>query len=590
MSGINLAPGEVGIPRIVAAIRQLAQGQWFTQAGAGAVTRGWQSKARDIFDIRDFGALCDGSTDDTAAITAADVAAAAANAKLHFPGSFIKVSSLTPSANAHWIGEASQLTTIYTSSASATTFTLSNANVIIENMRVVPAVARNSNAITFNLTAAGRVIVRNVDLVSPGIAFKINGASVMPWIDNCTTSATVLNGVDVQVAACFIGTVSNCTFSGDSGARAFAHFLIENIAGQLQLYNNSAFQASQGIAVIPGNGQSVTLLKCILNYMDNNPNGAFNIVPSGTGTVARCFFVDGWLTSPSGTPVTLTGNGTNIDQVLIRDCEIITSGGTVGVNADGIKRLQLVGNNVLNAANGFTVDDCLQSAVTRNKFVGISGTGLFLTGTSDKIIIDSNDFTGAATPVSNSASGANNKFRHNIGYADTPALTAAEGGTGLTSLGSGVATFLGTPSSANLAAALTDETGTGAAVFAGSPTFTTQITSPKVVGTNGIETSYMFDGSGASVVITAGNTASISHAGLLVLTDATHTGTTAAFLLGGNAVALLGQTGTNFQATDPGAASNKIGVYYSSGYKIRNGYAATTTLAGGGAFRSRATD
>lgn len=40
---------------------------------------------------------------------------------------------------------------------------------------------------------------------------------------------------------------------------------------------------------------------------------------------------------------------------------------------------------------------------------------------------------------------------------------------------SGVATFLGTPSSDNLRAALTDETGTGAAVFANSPTLTTPI-------------------------------------------------------------------------------------------------------------------
>lgn len=44
--------------------------------------------------------------------------------------------------------------------------------------------------------------------------------------------------------------------------------------------------------------------------------------------------------------------------------------------------------------------------------------------------------------------------------------------SGVSGLGSNVATFLATPSSANLAAALTDETGTGAAVFAGSPTFT----------------------------------------------------------------------------------------------------------------------
>lgn len=53
------------------------------------------------------------------------------------------------------------------------------------------------------------------------------------------------------------------------------------------------------------------------------------------------------------------------------------------------------------------------------------------------------------------------------------ALPINQGGTGITSFGTGVATFLGTPTSANLAAALTDETGTGAAVFGTSPTLTT---------------------------------------------------------------------------------------------------------------------
>jgi hypothetical protein len=47
--------------------------------------------------------------------------------------------------------------------------------------------------------------------------------------------------------------------------------------------------------------------------------------------------------------------------------------------------------------------------------------------------------------------------------------------TGVSGLGTGVATFLQTPSSANLAAALTDKTGTGANVFASNPTFPAQI-------------------------------------------------------------------------------------------------------------------
>jgi hypothetical protein len=47
--------------------------------------------------------------------------------------------------------------------------------------------------------------------------------------------------------------------------------------------------------------------------------------------------------------------------------------------------------------------------------------------------------------------------------------------TGVSGLAANVATFLTTPSSANLAAALTDETGTGANVFATSPTLVTPL-------------------------------------------------------------------------------------------------------------------
>jgi hypothetical protein len=63
----------------------------------------------------------------------------------------------------------------------------------------------------------------------------------------------------------------------------------------------------------------------------------------------------------------------------------------------------------------------------------------------------------------------------------TGTLPVANGGTGITSLGTGVATFLGTPSSANLATAVTDETGTGALVFGTSPTLgTPTLNDPKI--------------------------------------------------------------------------------------------------------------
>jgi len=62
-----------------------------------------------------------------------------------------------------------------------------------------------------------------------------------------------------------------------------------------------------------------------------------------------------------------------------------------------------------------------------------------------------------------------------LGTPSSVTLTNATGlpvSTGISGLGTGVATFLATPSSANLASALTDETGTGNVVFSASPTFT----------------------------------------------------------------------------------------------------------------------
>lgn len=70
-------------------------------------------------------------------------------------------------------------------------------------------------------------------------------------------------------------------------------------------------------------------------------------------------------------------------------------------------------------------------------------------------------------------------------------------------LGSGVGTFLATPSSANLAAAVTNETGSGLLVFATSPTLTTPLLGTPTSGTltncTGLPVSTGISGLGANV-------------------------------------------------------------------------------------------
>lgn len=105
----------------------------------------------------------------------------------------------------------------------------------------------------------------------------------------------------------------------------------------------------------------------------------------------------------------------------------------------------------------------------------------------------------------------------------TPAsitLTNATGlpvGTGISGLGTGMATFLATPSSANLAAAVTDETGSGALVFATSPTLVTPALVTPALGTpaSGILTNCTGTASG----LTAGNATVAAAATTLVTTN-----------------------------------------------------------------------
>jgi hypothetical protein len=118
------------------------------------------------------------------------------------------------------------------------------------------------------------------------------------------------------------------------------------------------------------------------------------------------------------------------------------------------------------------------TALTFTQFTGlgqiIAGTGLDKTGNTLDIdsTVTTND--GTQTLTNKTINGSNNTITNvSLTTGVTGTLPVANGGTGITSFGTGIATFLETPSSSNLAAALTDEAGSGTVAFTNSPTFTT---------------------------------------------------------------------------------------------------------------------
>jgi hypothetical protein len=186
------------------------------------------------------------------------------------------------------------------------------------------------------------------------------------------------------------------------------------------------------------------------------------------------------------------------DRVLVKDQSTGSQNGIYVVKASGAPDRStdadegaevtanfavFVEQGTVNADSGFTLTNngavtIGTTALAFTQFTGlgqiIAGTGLDKTGNTLDIdsTVTTND--GTQTLTNKTINGSSNTITNvSLTSGVTGTLPVANGGTGITSLGTGIATFLETPSSSNLAAALTDEAGSGTVAFTTSPTFVT---------------------------------------------------------------------------------------------------------------------
>lgn len=98
----------------------------FLQAGAGAVGRTMLDKAREVVSVKDFGAVGDGVTDDTAAIQAAIDAVYAGSLQggsLYFPkGNYLVTSSIHQRPRVNFVGDGSRKSQIIWGAADLTNY------------------------------------------------------------------------------------------------------------------------------------------------------------------------------------------------------------------------------------------------------------------------------------------------------------------------------------------------------------------------------------------------------------------------------------------------------------------------------------
>jgi hypothetical protein len=362
-----------------------------------------------------------------------------------------------------------------------TTNTQTLTNKTLTSPKINEDVAVTATATEINLidgSVAGTIV--NSKAVVYGSAGEVNATTLQIAGTSLTASAVELNYVDGVTSA--IQTQLNDKASSSDltthGNLTEAHGATGAVVGttNTQTLTNKTLTSptlttpALGVATADSiNGTSIPNTKTLVVTTDKlnvlaatSSSELAGIISDETGTGALVF---------ANTPTLVTPNiGAATGTSLVLSGDLTVNGTTTTINSTEI-----------------TVDDknlTLGSVATPTD-AGADGGGITLKGATDKTInwVDATDAWTFSEHV-NLASGKAFYLNGTLETAATQTLTnkTIDGASNtltvriandVSGLGTGVATFLATPSSANLAAALTDEAGSGTVAFTTSPTFVT---------------------------------------------------------------------------------------------------------------------
>ena len=393
----------------------------------------------------DYGAVGDGSANDTSAINAAITAINSAGGTLYFPPGTYKVSGSLTSITAEGcniVGSGRGATVIANYSTSGNTMTLANYSITIEDIKFAPAVARAAGAYELALVQASWSVVRNIFIYGSDSKYVNCGIRIYSsstcWLENINLRGLGgLYGIYVGGSGAVTGTSPNqsgpdgtygCYIKGmvaDVGDTTNTTWIcFDSWANSLSLMQCALLNAAYGVRMIDNSNTSVTvngnvsysypqfLYAVDLECDHNNYGGVFLDngvgVYIGTSWIGSCLLGDGIHFSS-----TFPGDASIVNTRVMGNhySGILVDGGTdINITGCTVANNSTVGSGTahdINVANGMTrfmISNCRTGTIAPFASSN-SGYGIFIGSSCDYFSATGNLCYGTVTGTLYNGSG-----------------------------------------------------------------------------------------------------------------------------------------------------------------------------------------